>query len=60
MGHLRFLALDHKWRNKKLQFNGKKERKTAPKRLSGDDVLKQKRKEDNIQTVIVWFEKRVR
>ncbi|XP_030931212.1 uncharacterized protein LOC115957126 [Quercus lobata] len=41
MGHCRFLALDHKWRNKKSQFNGKKERKTAPKRLSGDDVLKQ-------------------
>ena len=41
MGHRHFLALDHKWRNKKSQFNGKKERKTAPKRLSGDDVLKQ-------------------
>ena len=38
--HRHFLALDHKWRNKKSKFNGKKERKTTPKRLSGDDVLK--------------------
>ena len=38
--HRHFLALDHKWHNKKSQFNGKKERKTTPKRLSGDDVLK--------------------
>ena len=29
MGYRRFLALDHKWRNNKSQFNGKKERKTA-------------------------------
>ena len=41
MGHHHFLALNHKWRNKKSQFNGKKGRKTTPKRLSGDDVLKQ-------------------
>ena len=40
MGHRCFLALDHKWRNQKSQFNGKKERKTTPKRLSDDDVLK--------------------
>ena len=38
--HRHFLALDYKWRNKKSQFNGKKERKTTPKRLSGNDVLK--------------------
>ena len=40
MGHCRFLAFDHKWRNNKSQFNGKKEGKTAAKQLSGDDVLK--------------------
>ena len=41
MRHRLFLALDHKWRNNKSRFNGKKEGKTAAKQLSGDDVLKQ-------------------
>jgi len=41
MGHHCFLALDLKWCNEKSQFNGKKERNIAPKRLSSDDVLKQ-------------------
>ena len=40
MGHRCFLLLDHKWCNQKSQFNGKKERKKAPKLLFGDYVLK--------------------
>ena len=41
MGHRRFLPPDHKWQSQKAQFDGKRERKGAPKRLSGDDVLNQ-------------------
>ncbi|XP_075654797.1 uncharacterized protein LOC142624962 [Castanea sativa] len=41
MGHRRFLPPDHKWRSQKAQFDGKRERKGAPKRLFGDDVLNQ-------------------
>ncbi|GMY20189.1 hypothetical protein FCV25MIE_15428 [Fagus crenata] len=41
MGHRRFLPMDHEWRLRETQFNGIREKKGAPKRLSGDDVLKQ-------------------
>ena len=40
MGHRRFLPLDHKWRASKA-FDGKAERKEAPKPLSGNDILYQ-------------------
>lgn len=41
MGHRRFLPMEHRWRNQKAQFDGKRERKVAPMRLSGDDILYQ-------------------
>ncbi|XP_065872300.1 uncharacterized protein [Euphorbia lathyris] len=39
-GHRRFLHKDHTWRRSKM-FNGKKEAREAPKRLTGDEVLEQ-------------------
>ncbi|XP_056688291.1 uncharacterized protein [Spinacia oleracea] len=40
MDHRRFLHVDHKWRNSK-SFNGKVERRSRPKKLSGNEILEQ-------------------
>ncbi|XP_073137536.1 uncharacterized protein [Henckelia pumila] len=39
LGHRRFLAPDHAYRDKKKWFNGKKERKGKPRTLSGLAIL---------------------
>ncbi|XP_042404675.1 uncharacterized protein LOC121994831 [Zingiber officinale] len=39
MGHRRFLAADHPFRQKKKWFNGKKERKGKPRPLTGLQIL---------------------
>lgn len=41
MSHHQFLPLDHIWHNQTAQFDGKKEKRAAPKRLIKDDILKQ-------------------
>ncbi|XP_077232589.1 uncharacterized protein LOC143869927 [Tasmannia lanceolata] len=41
MGHRRFLPEDHKFRSNRIQFNGKQEWESPPRRLYGSDVLKQ-------------------
>ncbi|XP_059316109.1 uncharacterized protein LOC132066941 [Lycium ferocissimum] len=41
MGARRFLSSNHKWRRNKRDFNGEVEKRSAPKALSGDDVLNQ-------------------
>ncbi|WMV59292.1 hypothetical protein MTR67_052677 [Solanum verrucosum] len=40
VGHRRYLEPSHSWRRSK-KFNGKKEKRSKPKELSGDDVLQQ-------------------
>jgi len=40
MGHRRFLSARHSWRNN-TTFNGQRERRCAPKPLSGAEVLSQ-------------------
>ncbi|KAL3838469.1 hypothetical protein ACJIZ3_023060 [Penstemon smallii] len=40
-GHRRFLPLDHKWRDLKSAFDGKKEYRDKPMPMSGDDVVAQ-------------------
>ena len=37
----RFLPHDHSWRNNAKAFDGKKEKQSAPKPLSGDDIIEQ-------------------
>ncbi|VVA40424.1 PREDICTED: transposase, partial [Prunus dulcis] len=39
LGHRRFLPSDHVWRNQGSQFDNTRERRLAPKRPSGDDVI---------------------
>lgn len=39
MGHRRFLPTDHPWRRNKSSFDGKRELRMAPQRLSGEEVL---------------------
>ncbi|KAL6624425.1 hypothetical protein ACP70R_031746 [Stipagrostis hirtigluma subsp. patula] len=41
MGHRRFLPARHAWRNNSKSFNGQREKRCAPKALSGDDALDQ-------------------
>ncbi|XP_027120615.1 uncharacterized protein [Coffea arabica] len=41
MGHRRFLPIDHKWRQEKKQFNGEREHRQPPRTLSGEEVLQQ-------------------
>ena len=41
MGHRRFLPIDHKWRREKKQFNGEREHRQPPRTLSGEEVLQQ-------------------
>ncbi|KAL3849603.1 hypothetical protein ACJIZ3_011485 [Penstemon smallii] len=41
MGHRRFLPINHKWRDEMKAFDGKKEHRSAPKRLSGLEILEQ-------------------
>jgi len=41
MGHRRFLPARHSWRNNTTSFNGQRERRCAPKPLSGAEVLSQ-------------------
>ena len=41
MGHRRFLPIDHRFRRDKKSFDGNEEHRTAPKQLSGEDVLYQ-------------------
>ncbi|XP_020426545.1 uncharacterized protein LOC109950821 [Prunus persica] len=39
LGHRRFLLSDHVWHNQGSQFDNTRERRLAPKRPSGDDVI---------------------
>ncbi|XP_031265479.1 uncharacterized protein LOC116123878 [Pistacia vera] len=41
MGARRFLPMNHKWRENKSSFDGKLEKRSAPKKMSGDDMLNQ-------------------
>ncbi|XP_071925283.1 uncharacterized protein [Coffea arabica] len=41
MGHRHFLPIDHKWRREKKQFNGEREHRQPPRTLSGEEVLQQ-------------------
>ena len=41
MGSRRFLPHDHSWRNNAKAFDGKKEKQSAPKPLSKDDIIEQ-------------------
>lgn len=41
MCHRRFLPPDHCWRRKYKEFDGKREKRLAPKWLSGDNILMQ-------------------
>ncbi|XP_031273920.1 uncharacterized protein LOC116132409 [Pistacia vera] len=41
MGAHRFLPMNHKWRENKSSFDGKLEKRFAPKKMSGDDVFNQ-------------------
>ncbi|KAI5344268.1 hypothetical protein L3X38_012145 [Prunus dulcis] len=39
MGHRRFLQLDHSWLNQKMQFDNIREKRVAPTRPSGIDMI---------------------
>ncbi|XP_021831746.1 uncharacterized protein LOC110771708 [Prunus avium] len=39
LGHRRFLPSDHVWHNQRSQFDNTRERRLAPKRPFGDDVI---------------------
>lgn len=39
MGHRQFLPEDHLWRDQKMQFDRKKDKRDAPKRQTGEEVL---------------------
>ena len=41
LGHRRFLPINHSWRKNAKAFDGTTEKRTAPKHLSGDDILQQ-------------------
>ncbi|KAL3839153.1 hypothetical protein ACJIZ3_023744 [Penstemon smallii] len=41
MVHRRFLPSNHKWRDEMKSFDGQKEHRSAPKRLSGTEILEQ-------------------
>lgn len=41
MGHRRFLPTRHSWKSNAKSFDGQKERHSAPKALSGDDIMRQ-------------------
>nr|GMD70641.1 transposon protein, putative, CACTA, En/Spm sub-class [Ipomoea batatas] len=41
LGHRRFLPIKHSWRKNGKAFDGTKENRSAPKQLSGDDILAQ-------------------
>ncbi|XP_060671815.1 uncharacterized protein LOC132803254 [Ziziphus jujuba] len=40
MGHRRYLSINHAWRNNR-QYDGKPERRLAPRQLSGAEILQQ-------------------
>ncbi|XP_061358748.1 uncharacterized protein LOC133302941 [Gastrolobium bilobum] len=49
MGSRRFLPLDHYWRNNAKAFDGNKEKRPAPKQLSGDDIVEQLQNFNQVQ-----------
>ncbi|XP_039140530.1 uncharacterized protein LOC120277753 [Dioscorea cayenensis subsp. rotundata] len=41
LGHRRFLPTNHSWRKNAKAFDGTKENRSAPKQLTGDDIVEQ-------------------
>lgn len=60
MGHRRFLPTRHSWRNN-TTFNGQREKRSAPKPLSGDDVLSQYKKftQVHIHNILLCLQKKI-
>nr|XP_015619500.1 uncharacterized protein LOC107279728 [Oryza sativa Japonica Group] len=49
MGHRRFLPRRHVWRNNDASFDGQKEKRSAPKPLSEDDIISQYEKFEQVK-----------
>lgn len=59
MGHRRFLPVGDPWRNDMKSFDGKKEKEQAPKFLSGDAILEQYKRFNQViftyECLIFWY-----
>jgi len=50
----RFLSLQHSWRNNAKAFDGTKEKRLAPRQLSGNDIVLQYQQFDQVSIIIIF------